>query len=96
MPTGIGSCVDWCALGGLEELDDAGPDALFSDELDRHCLAHVVRLNDELGWTFSEIARWLEWVAEGDLPLYEALAIEDPADLERREREQSLLLEACG
>lgn len=88
--------VHWCALGGLEEMSGTDVDVLFCRTLESACLTHVVRLNDEIGWTFVEIARWLECMAEGILQPAEALGIEDPGQLERLKGRQGLQLEACG
>jgi hypothetical protein len=38
-------------------------------------------MNDDMCWTFSEIAGWLELIAEGDLSLDEALQVRSPQDL---------------
>ncbi len=66
-----------CALGALEEMG-LERDWFFSPHLEPQFLRHIVRLNDELGWTFPEIAGWLEQLADGTLTTEEALAVTSP------------------
>ena len=76
-----------CAIGALEETADSNVTFLFSLTNEGKFMQHVVLMNDSLGWTFTEIADWLDLVADGDLSLREALAVRRPADLPARHRQ---------
>ncbi len=69
-----------CAIGALEELSNTRP-VLFSMTRERRFLRRVVLLNDRLGWTFPQIATWLDRIADGRLSLDEALQIRCPSRL---------------
>ena len=81
---GPGGVVFRCAIGALDEVPGSDVSFLFSPQDDERLLRHVVRMNDDMGWTFSEIAGWLELVAEGTLPLDDALRVRSPGDLPPR------------
>jgi len=70
-----------CAIGALEEVAGADVTFLFSPTNEGKFIQHVVQMNDSLGWSFAEIADWLDLVADGELGLRAALAIHQPADL---------------
>ena len=74
--------VHWCALGGLEEVRHTGSTFLFSTLLESECMTQVVRMNDTDGWTFPQIARWLDLIADGALSLEEALRVRTPQEEE--------------
>jgi hypothetical protein len=67
-----------CAIGALEELSPCGR-FLFWPRLEHLYLRRVVLLNDTLGWTFPQIAAWLEQIAAGLLGPEEALAVASPS-----------------
>ena len=69
-----------CAIGALDEVAFTGA-VLFSKTKESRFMTKVVLLNDCLGWTFDEIATWLELIADGSLGLDEALQIGDPSRL---------------
>ena len=69
-----------CALGALDELPNTRW-VLFSEATEARFMRHVVLLNDCQGWTFGEIATWLELIADGHLGLREALRVRDPINL---------------
>ena len=73
-----------CAIGALEEVPPTGRH-LFSMTCEQVYLKHVVSMNDTFGWSFPEIAAWLDRVAAGDVPLREALAIRHVEQLRRFE-----------
>ena len=70
-----------CAIGALEEIAGADVTFLFSPTNEGKFIQHVVLMNDSLGWSFVEIADWLDRVADGRLGLRAALAIRQPSDL---------------
>ena len=70
-----------CAIGALEEIAGANVAFLFSPANEGKFIQHVVQMNDSLGWSFAEIADWIDCIADGDLSLREALAVRKPADL---------------
>ncbi len=70
-----------CAIGALEQIADADVTFLFSPLNEGKFMRHVVLMNDVLGWTFPQIADWLDLVADGALGLREALKIRRYADL---------------
>jgi hypothetical protein len=70
-----------CAIGALDEVPGSDVPFLFSPQDDERILRHVVLMNDDMGWTFSEIAGWLELLAGGALALDEALQVRSPRDL---------------
>jgi hypothetical protein len=70
-----------CAIGALDEVPGSDVSYLFSPQGDEHLLKHIVRMNDDMGWTFTEIAGWLDLIAEGALSPQDALLIHSPADL---------------
>ncbi len=72
--------VSVCALGALGELPHTRS-VLFSRATEARFMRHVVLLNDCLGWTFDEIATWLELIADEQLSLHEALRVRDPITL---------------
>jgi hypothetical protein len=71
----------YCAIGALDEIPGADVPFLFSPQDDERLLRHVVQMNDDMGWTFSEIAGWLELIAGGDLSVDDALLVRSPRDL---------------
>jgi hypothetical protein len=73
-----------CAIGALDEVPGADAPFLFSPHDDERVLRHIVLMNDDMGWTFSEIAGWLELIADGTLSLDEALVVRSPRDLPPR------------
>ena len=73
--------LQFCAIGALEEIAEADVTFLFSPTNEGRFMQHVVLMNDTLGWTFGEIADWLELVADGALSLREALVVRHPEDL---------------
>ena len=70
-----------CAIGALEEIAGADVAFLFSPTNEGKFIQHVVLMNDSLGWSFAEIADWLDLIADGQLGLQDALAIRQPTDL---------------
>jgi hypothetical protein len=70
-----------CAIGGLEEVPGSDVPHLFSPEHEELFLRHVVWMNDCRGWTFPQIARWLDLIADGTLTPAEALRVQGHADL---------------
>jgi len=70
-----------CAIGALDEVPGSDVAFLFSPQDDERILRYVVLMNDDMGWTFSEIAGWLELIAEGGLSLDDALQVRSPRDL---------------
>jgi hypothetical protein len=70
-----------CAIGALDEVPGSDVAFLFSPQDDERVLRHVVLMNDDMCWTFSEIAGWLELIADGELSLDEALQVRSPRDL---------------
>lgn len=70
-----------CAIGALEEIAGSDVTFLFSPASEGKFMQHVVLMNDTLGWSFNEIAAWLDHVADGTLSLRQALAVRTPADL---------------
>jgi hypothetical protein len=70
-----------CAIGALEEVAGSDVAVLFSPANEGRFIQHVVLMNDSLGWTFAEIADWLELIADGQLGLRDALAVRQPGDL---------------
>jgi hypothetical protein len=70
-----------CAIGALEEIAGADVTFLFSPTNEGNFIQHVVLMNDSLGWSFVEIADWLDCIADGDLGLRDALAVRQPGDL---------------
>ncbi len=70
-----------CAIGALEEIAAADVAFLFSPTNEGKFIQHVVLMNDSLGWSFVEIADWLDLIADGQLGLQDALAIRQPTDL---------------
>lgn len=78
-----------CALGALEELAGIRP-VLFGARVEARFLRRVVHLNDEAGWSFDQIATWLELIARGALSLDDALRVRvvpvSPAGAIRRSR----------
>lgn len=73
-----------CAIGALEEIGAGKAIFLFSLLNEAKFMRQVVLLNDSLGWTFPEIADWLDSIADGALSLGRALGVRVPADLPRR------------
>jgi hypothetical protein len=73
-----------CAIGALDEVPGADVPFLFSPQDDERVLRYVVQMNDDMGWTFTEIAGWLELIAEGTLSLDDALEVRSPRDLPPR------------
>ena len=73
-----------CAIGALDEVPGADAPFLFSVQDDERVLRHIVLMNDDMGWTFSEIAGWLELIADGVLSLDDALQVHSPRDLPSR------------
>ncbi len=70
-----------CAIGALEEIAGTDVTFLFSPTNEGKFMQHVVLMNDSLGWSFGEIADWIDLVADGQLGLRAALAIRQPSDL---------------
>ena len=70
-----------CAIGALEEIAGTDVTFLFSPTNEGKFMQHVVLMNDSLGWSFGEIADWIDLVADGQLGLRAALAIRQPTDL---------------
>ncbi len=70
-----------CAIGALEQIADADVTFLFSPLNEGRFMRQVVLMNDVRGWTFPQIADWLDLVADGDLSLREALAVRSYADM---------------
>ena len=70
-----------CAIGALEEIPGADVAFLFSPTNEGKFIQHVVLMNDSLGWTFVEIADWLDRIADGHLGLRDALEVRQPWDL---------------
>ncbi len=64
-----------CAIGALEQIADADVTFLFSPLNEGKFMRRVVLMNDVLGWTFPQIADWLDLIADGALGLREALEI---------------------
>lgn len=91
MPDGA---LHWCAIGGLEELRETGSKTLFSRRLEAECIEHVVWLNDRRGWTFPQIADWIDRIADGVLELHEALMVQAASDLPPRHRRRRPILTA--
>jgi hypothetical protein len=81
---GPGGTVLRCAIGALDEVPGSDVSFLFSPEDDERILRHVVLMNDDMGWTFSEIAGWLELVADGVLAPDDAVQVRSPRDLPPR------------
>jgi len=74
-----------CAIGALEEIGAAEAPILFCP-LNKATFTRKVRvMNDSLGWTFPQIADWLDSIADGTLSLGRALGVRVPADLPRCE-----------
>ena len=69
-----------CAIGALDEVPGSDVAFLFSPQDDERVLRHVVLMNDDMCWTFSEIAGWLELIADGELSLDDALQVRSPRD----------------
>ncbi len=70
-----------CVIGALEQIADADVTFLFSPLNEGKFMRQVVLMNDVFGWTFPQIADWLDLIADGALSLREALEIRDYADL---------------
>ncbi len=70
-----------CAIGALEQIADADVTFLFSPLNEGRFMRQVVLMNDVRGWTFPQIADWLDLIADGALSLREALEVRDYADL---------------
>lgn len=70
-----------CAIGALEEIAGADMAYLFSPTNEGKFMQHVVLMNDSLGWSFGEIADWIDLVADGQLAMRDALAVRKPRDL---------------
>jgi len=70
-----------CAIGALEQIASADVTFLFSPLNEGKYMRQIVLMNDVRGWTFPQIADWLDLVADGALSLREALAVRDHADL---------------
>ena len=70
-----------CAIGALEEIADSDVTFLFSPLNEGKYMRQIVLMNDVRGWTFPQIADWLDLVADGVLSLREALAVRDHAAL---------------
>ena len=70
-----------CAIGALEQIADADVTFLFSPLNEGRYMRQIVLMNDLRGWTFPQIADWLDLVADGALSLREALEVRDHADL---------------
>ena len=74
-----------CAIGALEEIGAAEASFLFSPVNEPKFMRQILLLNDSLGWTFPQIADWLDSIAGGTLSLGRALEVRVPADIPRRE-----------
>ncbi len=70
-----------CAVGALDEVPGSDVPFLFSPRDDERILTHVVLMNDDMGWTFAEIAGWLELIAGDALAVDDALQVHSPGDL---------------
>ena len=70
-----------CVIGALEQIADADVTFLFSPLNEGRFMRQIVLMNDVRGWTFPQIADWLDLVADGALSLREALAVRDYDDL---------------
>jgi len=70
-----------CAIGALEEIAGTDMAFLFSPTNEGKFMQQVVLMNDSLGWSFVEIADWLDLIADGRLGLRDALAVRQPTDL---------------
>ncbi len=74
-----------CAIGALEEIGAAEVPILFCPLNEATFIRKVRVMNDSHGWTFPQIADWLDSIADGTLSLGRALGVRVPADLPRCE-----------
>ena len=74
-----------CAIGALEEIGAAEATFLFSPVNEPKFMRQILLMNDSLGWTFPQIADWLDSIADGTLSLGRALEVRVPGDLPLRE-----------
>ena len=70
-----------CPLGALEEIGAAQATVLFCPLNEAEFMRRIRLMNDSLGWTFPQIADWLDGIAGGTLSLRRALRVRLPADL---------------
>ena len=70
-----------CVIGALEEIAAAEATFLFSPMNEPKFMRQVLLRNDSLGWTFPQIADWLDGIADGTISLGRALEVRIPADL---------------
>jgi len=71
-----------CAVGAVD-LCEPATRHLFAVHDDARFLRHVVHLNDHMGWSFDEVADWLDLIVEGLVTPDEALSIRTRGALRR-------------
>ncbi len=70
-----------CAIGLLDEVPGSETPVLLSSRLEARFMRRVRMMNDWLGWTFPQIADWLDLIADGAMSPREALRVRHPDEL---------------
>lgn len=73
-----------CAIGALEEIGAGEAPILFCPLNEATFIRKVRVMNDSHGWTFPQIADWLDGIADGTISLGSALGIRVATDMPRR------------